>query len=259
MEEYTNSQKKQKPVILLLDTSGSMGGTYAGDPSSKISQLNRGVRGMLTDFAKLRTLSCEFFISIITFGGDSAKIIQDYTPLKNITWHDLEAGGCTPLGDALNKAKAIIEDETKLPRTNAYRPTVILMSDGIPTDDWEDAMKRFTQDGRTKKCDRFVASILGGMEGSQKREAEETLAQFVDDTTTRMFKGENATDICEFMSFMSNSVCSSSTSTNPNKTPIGNLQQEVRTNSTNISDDWGSNENNPNGLSFADFDPKDFA
>ncbi len=223
--EFINNQKRQKPVILILDTSGSM------DCEGRIDQLNRGVRGLLTDLAKIRSASVEMCISIIEFGGDNATLAVDYTKLRDVRWTDLRPHGCTPLGSALMLAKDIIEDKSKL-STNAYRPTVILMSDGIPTDDYEEAMVKFTTTGRTAKCDRFVAAVQGA--------DENVLACFVKDKESHFFRAENAGDICEFMKFMSSSIVNSSTNSDKNKTPVKDIQCEVKEEAKNLDDDWGN-------------------
>lgn len=230
MEDVSNNQRRQMPVILILDTSGSM--SDEGNGNGGITQLNRSIRGMLSDFKHLRAASVEFCFAVITFGGDSAQIYQDYTPLETFAknWKDMSANGMTPLGDALDKAKQIIEDKTKLlPRS--YRPTVILISDGYPTDAWENSMENFTKDGRTAKSDRFVVTVAGA--------ATNVLQKFVDNPKTHMFNAENASDILEFMRFMSSSIAKSSTSNNPNKKEsIESLQKAVAEQET-INEDWG--------------------
>lgn len=229
IEEFIDGQRRPKPVILLLDTSGSM------SCEGRIDQLNRGVRGLLADLAKIRAMSVEMYVAIIEFGGDTARLAVDYSSLKDIKWKDLEAHGCTPLGSALELAKNIIEDKSKL-KPNSYRPTVILMSDGVPTDDYEDAMRAFTQEGRSAKCDRFVAAVQGA--------DKSVLSLFVNDSKTHMFEANNAEDILEFMMFMSTSICRSSTSSNPNATPVKDLQTQVKEEfaDTDIPDDWGNSD-----------------
>ena len=59
---FTTSKAKPLPVVLLLDTSGSMYG-------DKINSLNDAVRKMLATFRKEESQASEFLVSIITFGG----------------------------------------------------------------------------------------------------------------------------------------------------------------------------------------------
>ncbi|HEX6518908.1 MAG TPA: hypothetical protein VF070_02690 [Streptosporangiaceae bacterium] len=63
--EFTASKAKPLPVVLLLDTSGSMYG-------NKINSLNDAVRKMLRTFTKEESQANEFLVSIITFGGTAS-------------------------------------------------------------------------------------------------------------------------------------------------------------------------------------------
>jgi uncharacterized protein YegL len=55
-------------------------------------------------------------------------------------------------------AKAMIEDKDVVP-SRAYRPTVVLVSDGGPNDAWEKPLNAFISDGRSAKCDRMAMAI----------------------------------------------------------------------------------------------------
>ncbi|MFL5346088.1 MAG: hypothetical protein ACJ8AT_14970 [Hyalangium sp.] len=46
----------------------------------------------------------------------------------------MPAEGRTLMGAAFELARELIEDRTRLP-ARAYRPTLVLVSDGIPTDE----------------------------------------------------------------------------------------------------------------------------
>jgi uncharacterized protein YegL len=69
-----------------------------------------------------------------------------------------QLSGMTPLGTALQMAKAMIEDKDVVP-SRAYRPTVVLVSDGGPNDAWEKPLNAFISDGRSAKCDRMAMAI----------------------------------------------------------------------------------------------------
>ena len=53
-----------------------------------------------------------------------------------VTITPLLASGRTPMGQAFDLARSLLEDKLLIP-SRAYRPVVILVSDGLPTDDWE--------------------------------------------------------------------------------------------------------------------------
>lgn len=227
LEGISNNQRRQKPVILMLDVSGSM--TQDG----KIDQLNRGIRGLINEFRANDSLNADLRLCIITFGGDAAKVYEDYKPLNEVQWRDLNASGRTPLGGALSLAKSIIEDREKLP-PNAYRPVIILISDGIPTDNAESVMDEFISTGRTAKCDRFSCSVMNS--------DLTLLKKFVKDPSTHMMNAENARELLEYLRFMSSAICTSSKNTDPNKVPTPNLEEAVKAQALEDDSNFGFEE-----------------
>jgi len=100
---------------------------------AKIRNLNDAVKNMLDTFRDNENGETEIHVAIITFGAE-VRLHQPLASASQIAWHDLSASGSTPLGTACRMAKAMIEDRDVLP-SRAYRPTVVLVSDGQPTDD----------------------------------------------------------------------------------------------------------------------------
>ena len=174
--DFTASKAKPLPVILLLDTSGSMYG-------DKISSLNDAVRKMLGTFTKEESQANEFLVSVITFGG-TASLAYPPTPASELEYASLSADGGTPLGAAIDVAKSLIEDREQTPG-RAYRPLVVLVSDGVPTDAWETKLDQFIQDGRSAKCDRMALGI--GRE-AYEGQGRATLERFIAGTEHKVFE-----------------------------------------------------------------------
>lgn len=164
---FTAPTAKPMPVILVLDNSGSMAG-------GKIETLNKAVQEMLEAFRRVDGVEVNFRVVIVTFGtgvhlfhamSDVRSLIwQDLTvstveSCRHLTgeWDDAQARG-TPLGTTLDIVKSMIEDRNVIP-SRAYRPAIILVSDGHPTDAWKESLRRFVQDGRSAKCDRWAMAI----------------------------------------------------------------------------------------------------
>ena len=201
--KFTAQKAKPLPVILLLDVSGSMSG-------EKIRNLNDAVRDMLNTFSDTENSETEIHVAIITFGA-RVKLHQPLASASAIQWQELSASGSTPLGTALEMAKAMIEDKDIVP-SRAYRPTVVLVSDGQPTDDWENPLKGFISDGRSGKCDRMAMAI-----GAQ---ADETvLGKFIEGTPNGLFYSENAKQMRDFFKFVTMSVTIRTKSQTPNVIP----------------------------------------
>ena len=203
--KYTVAKAKPLPVVLLLDTSSSMN---AGGEQSKIAELDSAVRDMIKDFAHEEQLETEIQVSVITFGYDGVKLALPYTNASKVEMKKLEAQGNTPMGTALRMAKDMIEDKETTP-SRAYRPLVILCSDGAPNDDCEVPMDNFIKDGRSSKCDRMAMAI-----GSDANET--VLKRFIEGTENPLFYAKDASSMHKCFKFVTMSVATRSHSQNPN-------------------------------------------
>jgi len=201
--QYTAPAAKPLPVILLLDASGSMSG-------AKIQNLNVAAKEMLDSFRDTENGETEIHVAIITFGME-VRLHQALASASAVAWQDLTASGGTPLGTALKMAKGMIEDKNVVP-SRAYRPTVVLVSDGQPTDDWEKPLADFIQDGRSSKCDRMAMAIGADAD-------EGVLGKFIKGTENPLFYAENAHQLRDFFRFVTMSVTIRTQSRDKNAVP----------------------------------------
>lgn len=182
-----------KPVVLLLDVSGSMSG-------EKIDRLYDAVTTMIDRFQDGCQKEISYKVAIITFGAGGASLHTPYTDVGNLqNLPRFQADGGTPLGRALMMAKEMIEDPDTTKRGAWYRPTVVLVSDGYPNDSWEQPMRDFIQGtgrdpekkDRSTKCQRMAVGI-----GSASELDERMLQGFVSEPDF-YFHAENASEIAE--------------------------------------------------------------
>jgi len=235
--KFTAPTAKPLPVILLLDVSGSM----AGD---KIQNLNQSVRDMLETFRGTENSEIEIHVAIITFGAE-VELHQTLASAGDIMWHNLSASGGTPLGTAFKMAKAMIEDKSVVP-SRAYRPTVVLVSDGMPTDVWEAPLHAFISNGRSAKCDRMAMAIGANAD-------KVVLGKFIEGTQNSLFYAENAKQLQDFFKFVTMSVTIRTTSQTPNVAPeasaiavrpatIEARSEKPKSATQNTSDEHGESE-----------------
>ena len=200
---FKKSEPKKLPVLLLLDVSGSMYG-------EKIEALHLAVTNMVQACYDARVKEIEICISIITFGGNSAVLHLPYTPVKNLVETGIpkfEASGPTPMGTAIKLAKEIIENREMTPSI-IYRPAVVLLSDGVPTDETSQPMHDFLHEGRSAKCQCFAVAI-----GS---DADDSLLKSFCSDEANMLYADNASDIVDAFKTISMSVSKRASSKNPN-------------------------------------------
>lgn len=181
LENVVKSNARPLPIILLLDTSGSMEGC-------RIKALNSAIKDMINSFTEEENIGAETQVAIITFGGE-AKLHTDITPAKDIIWSDLTAKGMTSLGGALDIAKEMIEDKERIP-SRAYKPTVIVVSDGMPNDNYHQSLENFMKD-RSGKCDRWAMAI--GDDANK-----ELLKEFVNNEEQYFFEASDVSQIKKF-------------------------------------------------------------
>lgn len=204
---FTPARARMLPVIILADTSGSMNG-------EKIDSLNKSMSEMIESFRQNDSVQAEINVAIITFGG-SAKIVRDLTPVDETTIPTFTAGGATPLGAAIKLATDLIEDRERLPK-NAYRPVIVLLTDGIPTDDADSAISKFVSEGRSRSCDRWS---IGIEEGFTNEESKALLEKFLSDPEDKFVMNiKNASKIVEFFAILSTMLETRTKSKNPNET-----------------------------------------
>jgi len=215
--KFTTIQSKPLPVVLLLDRSASMSeafDNFGKGARSKIAILNDAVRRMLKTLSNEESPASEFLLSVVTFGGN-AKLDFYPSPASTFSFQDLSASGNTPLGAALEIAKSLIEDRDLTP-SRAYRPLVILISDGLPNDDWQERMRTFIGTGRSAKCDRMA---LGVGEDSITGGGRPVLDMFITGTDRTVFEAKDADAVHKFFKFVTMSVVTRNLSVDPNVVP----------------------------------------
>ncbi len=143
---------RRLPVYLLLDTSGSM----SGEP---IEAVKNGVQIMISSLRQNPQAIETAYLSVITFDSIAQQIIP-LTDLASFQMVDIKATGVTALGDALKLVSSKIDTEVEKTTTEQkgdWKPLVFIMTDGIPTDDWQGGLNEF----RKRKVAFTVACAAG--------------------------------------------------------------------------------------------------
>lgn len=156
MPEFVDNPENRCPVVLLLDTSGSM----LGQP---IQELNRGLAAFKEDVLKDAQASLSVEVAIITFGG-VVQPMQDFVSIEQFIPPKLVADGLTPMGEAIECALDLLENRKQTYKDNGilyYRPWVFLITDGAPTDYWESASQRVKNAEENRRLSFFTVGVQG--------------------------------------------------------------------------------------------------
>jgi uncharacterized protein YegL len=124
-----NPDKPQAACVLLLDTSRSM----RGAPIRALQQGLDAYRQYLSSDPEARLI---VETSVITF-SDEAKVLHPFSSIDALPPLELQAGGWTAMGAALELGMQQIEERKafyKQEGVDYYRPFLVLITDGAPTD-----------------------------------------------------------------------------------------------------------------------------
>lgn len=185
---------RRLPVYLLLDTSGSM----MGEP---IEAVKNGVQMMVHSLRQNPQAIETAFVSIITFDSEAKQLIP-LTDLASFQTIDLKAAGTTALGAALSLIADKLENEvtkTTLEQKGDWKPIVFIMTDGVPTDDWQAGFQKLKA---VKK-----GLIVGCAAGNN---ADDKVLKEIADQVVRL-SNTDADSISKFFQWVSASIATTST------------------------------------------------
>lgn len=141
-DDLIDNPTTRVPVVLCLDTSGSM------SVDNKIGKLHQAVKKFFYDIQNDETAKYALELCIISFDFTAKKLL-DFSTVINQTEAfqkvNLIAHGQTAMGEAVNMAVDLVEKrkaEYKSKGVDYWQPWMVLMTDGVPTDDISAAAQR---------------------------------------------------------------------------------------------------------------------
>ena len=155
-DNFADNPEPRCPCVLLLDTSISMGGM-------PIAQLNEGVRTFKQELLQDPLATKRVEVAIVTFGP--VVVESDFHTVPNFHPRELDTTGDTPLGAAISMGIDMVarrKKEYKEHGISYYKPWIILITDGAPTDEYAKAAM-MVREGESGKSFAFFAI---GVEGA---------------------------------------------------------------------------------------------
>jgi uncharacterized protein YegL len=155
--------RRQLHFIWILDVSGSM------RADGKIQALNVAISEALPSLraAAAGNMSADVMVRAVTFATGAQWHCPDATPVGDFRWKPVEAGGFTDMGTALS----LVAEGLQVPPMpeRGLSPVLVLVSDGQPTDDFAEGLRRLLDTTWGSRAIRLAIAI--------GRDADQTVLQ----------------------------------------------------------------------------------
>jgi uncharacterized protein YegL len=203
MEQARNKDQKC-PVVLLLDTSGSM----AGMP---IEELNKALVQIKEDILNDTMLSNRLELGIVAFDDDARveRPIDLISPDTDLPI--LNIGGVTNLVSGMNKAIELVTDRKNFYKSNGeqyYRPFIVLFTDGAPTNTAEE-IEELDQNIQKLSDEKRFIFLPFGVDGADMQLLAKLAAQSADERLKNVgtaFAMKDVSKFTEVFQFVSASI-----------------------------------------------------
>ena len=183
--------------IWIVDTSSSMG------EDGKIQQLNEAISESLPDMQNVAHDNpfAQVLVRTVAFSSGARWHHQDPTPVSDFRWSSLSANGVTDMGRAFR----LVADALKIPpmTDRALPPVLVLISDGMPTDDWESGLQELMAQPWGKKAVRIAIAV-----GERDTDLD-VLQAFIGHNEIKPIVARNAPQLVRYIRWVSTEVLKS--------------------------------------------------
>ncbi len=185
--------KRPLHFIWLADCSGSM------SIDGKIQSLNQAIREALPHMVSVagENPNAEVLVRAIKFSSGAEWHFAQPTPVESFQWADLQADGVTDLGKALSMVAQVLSMPPM--ESRALPPVLVLVSDGMPTDDFNSGLNQLMALPWGKKAVRISIAI--------GRDAElDPLQKFIGHSELKPLQANNPDQLVRFIKWASTAV-----------------------------------------------------
>jgi len=182
--------------IWIADCSGSM------SVDGKIQTLNQAIREAIPHMREVAKENpyAQVLVRAVKFSDGAQWHIAKPTPVEEFEWIDLTAGGVTDMGKALQ----LVAEQLKIPPMpeRALPPVLVLVSDGQPTDNFEEGLKALLDLPWGKKAVRLAIGIGEDVD-------HEVLKRFINNPEIPVLQANNPEALKKYIKWVSTTVLKS--------------------------------------------------
>jgi len=209
---FPNIRLSNRPLhfIYICDCSGSMAA------QGKMQALNQAIRQSLPGMVKVARDNPEARVMVraVSFADKASWHISKPTEVEQLQWVDLQAGGITAMGEALELVASQLSSPPMEER--ALPPVLVLISDGQPTDDFDAGLKKLMHKPWAQKAVRLAISVgqdanhevlqdfIGPDPGERGQKG--LSMQGVSKSARRPLQASNATALAQYIEWASTAV-----------------------------------------------------
>lgn len=190
--------------IWVVDCSSSM------NQQGKIQSLNTAIRESIKPMRSTADDNpfAEILVRALKFASGASWHIAQPTPVDAFEWIDVTADGVTDMGQALK----ILAEELKVERMpeRGLPPVLVLVSDGMPSDNFEAGLKVLLDEPWGKRAVRMAIAI--GEDSDH-----EILQKFIANKEIPVLQANNPESLVKYIRFVSTAVLQAA-SAPPSKT-----------------------------------------
>lgn len=160
---FAQNSDPRCPVVLILDCSSSMMEQRQGEDAVPMNALDSGLDVLISELHKDPLAKRRVELSFVTFGS-FVNPATEFSTVDDIVLPALSPMGTTAMGDAVIEALRALEERKATYKQNGisyYRPWIMLITDGLPTDSIELASQKIREAEEKKKLSFFAVGIEG--------------------------------------------------------------------------------------------------
>ena len=156
LDSQESIPRRTMTMFFMIDTSGSMEGSKIGAVNSAMEEAMRIV-GEISE----KNPDAEIKIAVLDFSSDVKWLFDEPKTASNFQWRDVDADGLTSFGYACIKLEEKLHKNSGFMNSasGCFAPTIILMSDGEPTDNYQVGLNKLKANNWFKAGLKFAIAI----------------------------------------------------------------------------------------------------